>query len=145
MAWSIAAAIARGGARVQATSKEQVSAWGIWCKFITQIEYQDEQFLGNLKNIQQAYLLSCFVQSVCQETYKSGSNPTLVADYERSDPRLDKDGKTVQILQQQYTGYQKKDPPEKQQKAAPASLVKEVTKNIKTNRLKTLAQLVVIG
>ena len=160
MAWSTAAAAARGNARVRSTSKEQISAWNRWCEFIKQIEYENDQFLDNLKRSQKTYILACFAQAVREATYSKRTKQTLVAetvrgtvdnvattfrDYDREDPRLDKDGKTARILQQQYSGYRKEDPPERQQKAAPAALVEEVTKNKATNRLVALGQLVIIA
>jgi hypothetical protein len=58
---------------------------------------------------------------------------------------LDKNGKTSRLLQQQFAGYKRTDPPEKQQKAAPGIVVRTVAKNRGTNRAEAVAQLVVIA
>jgi hypothetical protein len=64
---------------------------------------------------------------------------------DHADPRLDQDGKVNRLLLQQYEGYKRQDPPEKQQKAAPSSLIIQVTKNRSRARARAIGRLVVLG
>ena len=59
----------------------------------------------------------------------------------RPDPRLDEDGKPSFILQRQYRGYKKLDPPEKQQVALTGSIIKELSKMAFTPLDKAMCQL----
>ena len=46
MAYNVAAANARGDSENRSTSKERVSAWGMWKQFILAIDYRGEEFLA---------------------------------------------------------------------------------------------------
>ena len=46
-------------------------------------------------------------------------------DFAQSDPRYNKGGRTVRLLQQQYKGYKEADPEEKHKKAKPMSVFKK--------------------
>ena len=70
---------------------------------------------------------------------------TTFWDFHQHDPRLDIDGKSARLLQLQYSGYRRLDPPEKQQKAAPAILLQEVAKNSTTQRAIAIGELVVLA
>ncbi len=59
----------------------------------------------------------------------------------RPDPRLDEDGKPSFILQWQYRGYKKLDPPAKQQVALTGSIIKELNKMAFTPLDKAMSQL----
>ena len=160
MALCTASAIARNGVVTRITCKDQTRAWEKWCKFTKQIEYEHDEILDELPKLAISYLLSCFVQAEREAScsYKSrtrvvtGSVRSTVdnvaktfRDYGRSDPRLDCDGKVARILSKQYTGYKNQDPPEKQQKAIPACVIKTICENRATELSRVIGDLSVIA
>lgn len=156
----VAAAAASDDAVTRTTCKEQISAWKRWCKFLTQIEYDEDEFLDNVKPTARTHLLSCFAQAVREGSFSRSSFPRLgtstvrsavdnvekiFRDYDRPDLRLDRDRKIVRVLSKQYSGYKNKDPAEKQQVAIPACVVRTVTENQSTEQSRAIADLVVIA
>ena len=60
----------------------------------------------------------------------------------RRNPLLDEDGKPTRILQTQYKGYQNKNPNQKQQKAIPFCIIKQINANKSTEKEKATSQLI---
>ena len=160
MGWSIAAANARLHSRQRKTSREQTSAWTKWRRFLSAIEVSHDDLLESFPPSQRTFLLSCFALATRVAFLSASTKRTLVAatvrsavdhvaasfrDYDREDPRLDRDGRISRILSQQFEGYKRKDPPEKQQKAAPTSLILEVTRNKSSERAMAIGRLVVLA
>ena len=62
-------------------------------------------------------------------------------EYHLPDPRLDPDGKPSRLLSAQYKSYKIEDPPPKQQKALPGSVLVQLHKNKTTECARVIADL----
>ena len=103
--------------------------WTRWHRFLSAIKISHDDLLDSFLPSQQAFLLSYFVQATREAFLSSSTKRTLVAatvrgavdhvaasfrDYDRKEPRLERDGRISRILSQQFKGHKRKDPPEHQ-------------------------------
>jgi hypothetical protein len=118
--------------------------------------FQSDDYLDNFSKIQRIKILGAFAQAIREgrfnfrksTKFKSDSCRTSVNCVaqafrlaNRPDPRLDEDGKPSLILQRQYRGYKKLDPPAKQQVALTGSIIKELNKMAFTPLDRAMCQL----
>ena len=117
------AAIARNAATVLDTKTKRTSAWERWNSFLSSIGITDV-FLDGFSKYHQNIIMSSFAQAVREGIFSKRNHGNLVEgtiattlahvtqafrSNNRSDPRLDTDGKTCFILQEQYRGYSNQD------------------------------------
>ena len=103
-------------------------------------------------------MVYAFAQAIRESAFSKGNQKHLVErtvsatishvaqafrDNQFPDPRLDEDGKPSRLLSRLYTGYSKKDPPTKQQKALPVCVLREMERNKSTNRAKAVGELAI--
>ena len=104
--------------------------------------------------------MSAFAQSVREATHSKSNKESLVhgtvktilsyvsqafRSNSRSDPRLDEDGKTCFLLQEQFRGYKNQDGNKKKQKAIPASVLRVMHENSFTPWEKALTDLLILA
>ncbi len=103
--------------------------------------------MADLVRWQRVTLLSAFAHCMREAIFSREHHDTLasgtvrgavddvaqtIRDHSGTDPRLDSDGKYSPLLLQQFKGYKNTDKPPKQQKAIPASVLKELRKRTTT-------------
>ena len=102
-------------------------------------------------------MLSAFAEEIRQAKFSKIPRDTLACstvrtavddvsktfrDFDKPDPRKDRDGLTSRLLQMQYQGYKNVDPGTKQQKAIPLSVIRKLNTQTQTNEIeKALAEL----
>ena len=113
-------------------------------------------YLENFSQEQRNTILSGFAHAVRIGTFSKGSGKQLVEGTvtttvahvaqafranNRKDPRLDFDGKTCFMLQEQYRGYRNTDGSKKKQKALPLSAIRKIMDTAVTHKDLALAWL----
>ena len=141
MDWLTAAVNARAEATVGQTKTKRVAAWRCWNDYLIQVGLPEKIFLDGFSQFCKNIILSVFAQAVRETTFSSRNTPTLVQSTvettisyvaqafrasNRPDPRLDLDGKTCFLLQEQWRGYKNTDKNRKKQKALPASVLRKM-------------------
>ena len=133
------AAAARQTATVDSTKNKRAAAWRHWNTFLHTVGLSQTLHLESMDQFQKNIIISAFAQAVREGTFSKRSQDLLVEgtvnatvsyvaqafrSNNRHDPRLDADGKTCHILQEQYRGYKNTDKGRKKQKAIPASVLR---------------------
>ncbi len=151
-----AAETAANAAVEPATNSKQALAWNRYKQYLRSISITSDYFLDNFSKIQRIKILGAFAQAIREGRFNSGKSSKLKSDScptsidcmaqtfrlaNRPDPRLDEDGKPSFILQRQYRGYKKLDPPAKQQVALTGSIIEELNKMAFTPLDKAMSQL----
>ena len=110
-------------ATVQSTKTKQVSAWEHWNSCLIGI-IVESKFLEGHSIYRQNIIMSGFAEAVRSGVFFRGNNKELVEGIvtttithmaqtfrtnNRCDPRLDQDGTSSFILQEQYRGYSNQD------------------------------------
>ena len=143
MHWINAAANARADATVGETKTKRVAAWRCWNDFLIAIGLEKILFLDGFTSFHKNIIMSAFAQAMRESTFSRQSKESLVQSTvettlsyvaqtfragDRPDPRLDLDGKTCFLLQEQWRGYKNTDKYRKKQKALPASVLRKMYK-----------------
>ena len=141
MDWITAAAAARADATVHETKTKRIAAWHCWDDFLFHVDLTDQVFLDGFTSFQRNILLSAFAQAVREASFSRQNKEHLVQSTveatlsyvaqafrasNRQDPRLDLDGKTCFLIQEQWRGYKNKDKNRKKQKALPDSVFQKM-------------------
>ena len=149
------AAAARDTATVLDTKTKRSSAWQRWNTFLHTIGITSV-YLDGISRFQQNIIISGLAQAVRSGTFSKGDHKNLVEGTvsttlahvaqtfranNRHDPRLDHDGKTSYILQEQYRGYSNQDRAQKNQKALPIAVLRKMMELVFTDKEKALGHL----
>ena len=134
------AAVARNSATVESTKTKRVSAWENWNSYLISIGIESK-FLEGFSRHHKNVIMSGFAQAVRSGSFSKRNNGHLVEGTvattiahvaqtfrtnNQCDPRLDQDGKTCFILQEQLRGYKNLDGATIKQKALPLSVVRKI-------------------
>ena len=151
----ITAANARKSATVSDTKTKRASAWKHWNTFLHSIGITTV-FLDGMSAYQQNIIMSTFAQAVREGSFSKRNSKNLVEGTvsttlahmaqtfranNRHDPRLDNDGKTSYILQEQFRGYSNQDQAKQKQKALPIAVLRKMMELAFTEKEKSLGQL----
>ena len=127
--------------------------------FLENIGIGGDPFLKNWEQRERTILLSAFAQAVRSREFSRSAGDPLVCqtvrsavdcisqtfkEYDKDDPRLDRNRLPSRILQQQFKGYKARDPKEKQQKAIPMSMIRNLH-SLKTNFDIAIANLLTVA
>ena len=142
------ATTARNSATVLDTKTKRISAWKRWNTFLSSIGITNI-FLDGFSRYQQNIIMSSFAQAIRKGTFSRGHHGELVEgtvattlahvaqafrSNNRNDPRLDRDGKTCFILQEQYRAYSNQDRAKQKQKALPIRVLKKMHQLSQTHK-----------
>jgi hypothetical protein len=142
LADQLAAESARKGAVVEATNSKQALSWSRFTTYLQSIGIFDP-YLTTFPKDHQHRILGAFGQVIRESRFHTKQHHPCKSESVRAamdhvaqayrlanrpDPRLDIDGKPAFILQWQLKGYKNTDPPEKQQVAITASVLREFYK-----------------
>ena len=149
------AAVARHAATVETTKTKRISAWENWVTYLIIIGIESK-FLEGFSSHQRNITISGFTQAVRSGTISKRHNGQLVEGTvsttiahvaqtfrtnNKCDPRLDQDGKTCFILQEQLRGYRNLDGATIKQKALPLSAIRKFLELATTEKDSALAWL----
>ena len=154
----VAAESAREKAVTRSTTEKHTRAWKRWETFLASIQLDEDSYLDSFPTPTKTRILSIFAQFIRDREHSTGNGNPLAAgtcrdavdcvaqaftNKQLADPRHDSQGKLSRILSRQYAGYKTTDPPLKQQKAAPISLLRIVEKLKTTPRQQAIGELVI--
>ena len=153
-----AAATAREEATVKATKGKRLSAFKTWQAFLISIEFTGSLYLDGLSPFQKNIVISAFAHAVRSSAFSARHNKHLVEGTvqstisyvaqafganNRPDPRLDSDGKTCFLLNEQFRAYRNQDGSKKKQKALPMAVLRKVLQLSESNWQKATAWLLI--
>ena len=151
-----AADTAREHANTRKTFLQQDLSWKRWTLFLRSIELENDIFLNNFTDRERTIITSAFAEAVRKREFSRKSVNPLVSstvrtavdnisqtfrEYDHGDPRLDSTGKLARILQQQFKGYKENDPDERQEKAIPFSVIRQMNLKAISDLDKAIADL----
>jgi hypothetical protein len=128
---------------VEGTNAKQVRAWSRYIKYLHSIRLQDDVFLENFSRANKLKILCAFAQSIREGRFCGRNSRVIKSESvratldcvaqayklaDRSDPRLNADGKLAFVLQRQLRGYSSSDPPPSPQIAITVSMLREFHK-----------------
>jgi hypothetical protein len=141
------AADARQNATVQATKSKRTSAFKTWQTFLNRVGLTESLYLDGFNSFQRNIIFSAFAQAIRTSAFSSRNNRDLVEGTvqstlsyvaqafganNRPDPRLDTDGKTCFMLQEQARAYRNQDASRKKQKALPMMVLRKLNELAQT-------------
>ena len=109
--------------------------------FLENLGIGGNPFLDSWECRERTILLSAFAQAIRSREFSQSSGNPLVCqtvrsavdcvsqafrEYDKDDPRLNRNRLPSRILQQQFKGYKNRDPKERQQKAIPMSVIRKL-------------------
>ena len=149
---------ARNTATVESIKTKRSSAWQHWNSYLHSIGF-DDIYLVKFDLSHKNDIIAGFSQAVRVGTFSPSNIGYLVGETvsttiahvtqtfranNRNDPRLDSDGKTCFILQEQYRGYKNQNGPKRKQKALPMIAVRKV-KEIANSHKDHVVECLIIG
>ena len=155
MADLIAAETAHEEAVTRKTHDVQARAWRRW-KLYTESIGCDDPFLDGLDKASKIKLMGAFAMALREGRYSRRAHDTLVEatirntisyvaqtfrEEGRPNPTRDDDGELGRLLSRLYRSFRNRDPAEKQQKAIPLCVLKELANLRSTEKQKAVYQL----
>jgi hypothetical protein len=153
-----AGAVARSAATVQATKTKRASAFRNWRTFLNSIRLEESVYLDGYSQFQRNILMAAFAQAVREAAFTPRPREHLVEgtvsaslsyvaqafrSNNRKDPRLDADGKTCFLIQEQLRAYRNQDGSRNKQKALPMSVLRKLNELAETRWDKAVSQLLI--
>jgi hypothetical protein len=153
-----ASAAACEKAMIDSTKTKRDCAWKCWNSFLVSIGIHNSLYLDGMSKFQKNIIMSAFSQAVRDATFSPRNNGLLVEgtvsatvsyvaqafrSNNRSDPRLDNDGKTCFLLNEQSRGYRNQDGSTKKQKALPLMVLRKMINIASTPLDKAISHLLI--